>query len=69
MPATSYAELQLQMEAIQLHWIEARKNEKVNVRQRGKASLHAVGFLVSLLKDALEGGRQKIWILSKQKKL
>ena len=55
----SYDELKAEMEAIQQQMVEAKKNERANVRKEVKRFCKEFGFTAGMLKGSLDEARKK----------
>ena len=55
----SYNELKAEMEAIQQHIFEAKKNECANALNEVKCLCKELGFTAGMLKGSLAEGRKK----------
>ena len=55
----SYDELKAEMETIQQHMAEAKKNERTNALKEVKRLCKEFGFIASMLKGAFAEGRKK----------
>jgi hypothetical protein len=55
----SYDELKAEMETIQQHMAEAKKNERANALKEVKRLCKEFGFAAGMLKGSLAEGREK----------
>ena len=55
----SYDELKAEMEAIQQHMVEAKKNERANALKEVNLLCKEFSFTAGMLKDSLAEGRKK----------